>query len=333
MEAWPPGSFYLLSRRRLRGAVAELEHGAYIGMSSTPKRYVIDRLWTQRSLFRRRILNSRRISHAWTAGRSRCVGDRPVQALRLDRDGRPEARRRCGDGFRPRCPACALGQTSSSIMARQYDRRDRQTSFASFASADVAMLKDNGAPPTGKWDDLKYLEPVRDYKARHASTLLVFDAVVDALDQIEGRARTVACRITMRRVLVRQSPLHSGAFEAIATRSSGLRGPPVPAPADLLGIHATTRSGGTASGPAAGWASPASAAAGPAAPTASTRSRRRCPEARAWYKPWTYGRWRGVNAPEMPLRSPARQSNLTATELAFRSNKPSAPAYLLRWQE
>jgi NifU-like protein involved in Fe-S cluster formation len=31
------------------------------------------------------------------------------------------------------------------------------------------------------------LEPVRDYKARHASTLLVFDAVERALDEIEAR--------------------------------------------------------------------------------------------------------------------------------------------------
>ncbi len=47
------------------------------------------------------------------------------------------------------------------------------------------MLKEEGAPPNGRFDDLKYLEPVRGYKARHASTLLTFDAVVDAIDQIE----------------------------------------------------------------------------------------------------------------------------------------------------
>ncbi len=51
------------------------------------------------------------------------------------------------------------------------------------------MLKENGAPPTeGKWRDIAVLEPVRDYKARHASTLLTFDAVVKALDEIEQRA-------------------------------------------------------------------------------------------------------------------------------------------------
>jgi len=39
---------------------------------------------------------------------------------------------------------------------------------------------------------MKYLEPVRDYKARHASTLLTFDAVVDAVGQIEKRAAEAA---------------------------------------------------------------------------------------------------------------------------------------------
>jgi NifU-like protein involved in Fe-S cluster formation len=51
------------------------------------------------------------------------------------------------------------------------------------------MLKENGAPPAGKWADVAVLEPVRDYKARHASTLLTFDAVVDAINQIEAKRR------------------------------------------------------------------------------------------------------------------------------------------------
>ena len=49
------------------------------------------------------------------------------------------------------------------------------------------MLKEGGPPPDGKWGDLAVLEPVRDYKARHASTLLVFDAVEDAIRQIEAK--------------------------------------------------------------------------------------------------------------------------------------------------
>jgi NifU-like protein involved in Fe-S cluster formation len=55
------------------------------------------------------------------------------------------------------------------------------------------MLKENGAPPKdGKWADIAVLEPVRDYKARHASTLLTFDAVVDAIGKIEGQRQAKA---------------------------------------------------------------------------------------------------------------------------------------------
>ena len=54
------------------------------------------------------------------------------------------------------------------------------------------MLKENGAPPNGKWADIAVLEPVRDYKARHASTMLTFDAVVDAIGQIEGKRRAAS---------------------------------------------------------------------------------------------------------------------------------------------
>ncbi len=56
------------------------------------------------------------------------------------------------------------------------------------------MLKENGAPPEGKWAEIKFLEPVRDYKARHASTLLTFDAVVDAIGQIEAKAEAAGGR-------------------------------------------------------------------------------------------------------------------------------------------
>jgi NifU-like protein involved in Fe-S cluster formation len=49
------------------------------------------------------------------------------------------------------------------------------------------MLKAGGPPPNGRWADLRALEPVKDYKARHASTLLVFDAVEDAIAQIEAK--------------------------------------------------------------------------------------------------------------------------------------------------
>ena len=56
------------------------------------------------------------------------------------------------------------------------------------------MLKEGGPPPAGRWADLAVLEPVKDYKARHASTLLVFDAVEAALAQGRGQAGRPARR-------------------------------------------------------------------------------------------------------------------------------------------
>ena len=83
--------------------------------------------------------------------------------------------------------ACALGQASSSIMAQHVVGATAEELKAT-RQAMLRMLKENGPPPQGRFADLQYLEPVRDYKARHASTMLTFDAVVDAIDQIERRA-------------------------------------------------------------------------------------------------------------------------------------------------
>ena len=84
--------------------------------------------------------------------------------------------------------ACALGQASSSIMARAIVG-STPDELRGVREAMRRMLKENGPPPDGRWADLRFLEPVRDYKARHASTMLAFDAVADALDQIDSRAK------------------------------------------------------------------------------------------------------------------------------------------------
>jgi len=83
--------------------------------------------------------------------------------------------------------ACALGQASSSIMA-SHVIGSSASELRELRDTVRKMLKENGEPPkNGKWADIAVLEPVRDYKARHASTMLTFDAVVNALDQIESR--------------------------------------------------------------------------------------------------------------------------------------------------
>jgi NifU-like protein involved in Fe-S cluster formation len=74
--------------------------------------------------------------------------------------------------------ACALGQASSSIMASHV--------IGSTAS-ELRELRETVRKML-KWADIALLEPVRDYKARHASTMLTFDAVVDAIGQIETKS-------------------------------------------------------------------------------------------------------------------------------------------------
>jgi NifU-like protein involved in Fe-S cluster formation len=81
--------------------------------------------------------------------------------------------------------ACALGQAAASIMARH---------IIGATAAEIrvlrdqvrAMLKENGAPPDGRWAEVAVLEAVRDYKARHASTMLTFEATLDCVNQIEA---------------------------------------------------------------------------------------------------------------------------------------------------
>ncbi|WP_395447016.1 iron-sulfur cluster assembly scaffold protein [Aminobacter sp. UC22_36] len=82
--------------------------------------------------------------------------------------------------------ACALGQASSSIMAEHVVGASADE-LRAVRETMLRMLKEGGTPPEGRFGDLKYLEPVRDYKARHASTMLTFDAVVDAIGQIERK--------------------------------------------------------------------------------------------------------------------------------------------------
>jgi NifU-like protein involved in Fe-S cluster formation len=87
--------------------------------------------------------------------------------------------------------ACALGQASSSIMARHVVGA-KPSELRALRDTMHKMLKEEGAAPTGRWVDCEALLPVRDYKARHASTLLTFDAVVDAVTQIEAKQGAAA---------------------------------------------------------------------------------------------------------------------------------------------
>ena len=82
--------------------------------------------------------------------------------------------------------ACLLGQSACAIVGREIVGTDA-TELRAVGAQMRAMLKAGGPSPTGRWADLGVLQPVRDYKGRHASVLLVFDAVENALQQIEAR--------------------------------------------------------------------------------------------------------------------------------------------------
>jgi len=81
--------------------------------------------------------------------------------------------------------ACLLGQAAASVMGRNVIGTSAEE-LREVGRTMRAMLKAGGPPPTGRWSDLAVLQPVKDYKARHASTLLVFDAVETALGEVEA---------------------------------------------------------------------------------------------------------------------------------------------------
>ncbi len=89
--------------------------------------------------------------------------------------------------------ACLLGQTSAAIMGREIVG-STAAELRRVGAIMRKMLKEGGPAPEGRWSDLAILAPVKDYKARHASTLLIFDAVEDAIAQIEASRADDAAR-------------------------------------------------------------------------------------------------------------------------------------------
>jgi SUF system NifU family Fe-S assembly protein len=123
-------------------------------------------------------------AHASATAHSKLCGSTVTVDLKMDGETITD--------FAHEVKACALGQASSSIMA-SHVIGSKAGELRELRDKVRKMLKENGEPPKdGKWADIAVLEPVRDYKARHASTMLTFDAVVDAIGQIEGKRHTAA---------------------------------------------------------------------------------------------------------------------------------------------
>jgi NifU-like protein involved in Fe-S cluster formation len=88
--------------------------------------------------------------------------------------------------FAQEVKACALGQAAASVLGAH-------VIGATLEELDLArtrfhaMLKEGAAPPEGRFADLKMLAPVKDYPARHTSTLLAFEAATEAVRQAMTR--------------------------------------------------------------------------------------------------------------------------------------------------
>lgn len=83
--------------------------------------------------------------------------------------------------------ACALGQASASVLGQSVIGLTRED-VATGREALRAILKDGVDAPEGMFSDLEVLVPAKDYKNRHASIMLAWDATLEALDQAEARA-------------------------------------------------------------------------------------------------------------------------------------------------
>jgi NifU-like protein involved in Fe-S cluster formation len=78
--------------------------------------------------------------------------------------------------------ACALGQATTGVLA-MHAIGATPAEIREARDALRAMLKDGAPPPTGRFWELRHLEGVREYPPRHTSTMLAFDAAVEALEQ------------------------------------------------------------------------------------------------------------------------------------------------------
>lgn len=113
---------------------------------------------------------------------SRLCGSRVKIWLKLDGD--------VVSDFAHDVKACALGQASSAVMARNVVGAS-VAELRGARSDMLAMLQADGEGPSGRFEEMRYLRPVKDYRARHASTMLTFDAVVDAITQVEAKRGVV----------------------------------------------------------------------------------------------------------------------------------------------
>ncbi|MET3590419.1 NifU-like protein involved in Fe-S cluster formation [Bartonella silvatica] len=82
--------------------------------------------------------------------------------------------------------ACVLGQASASLLASHVIGQTTQNLKILREVIDHMLTKD-GPPPSTPFEAFSCLQPIKDYKERHTSTMLIFDATVDCIEQIEEK--------------------------------------------------------------------------------------------------------------------------------------------------
>lgn len=80
--------------------------------------------------------------------------------------------------------ACALGQAAAAVVGSVVVGQNIETVRKGHAEL-KSMLTENGPVPSAPFDGLEVLQPAKDYKNRHASIMLAFDATLDAIDQVK----------------------------------------------------------------------------------------------------------------------------------------------------
>jgi NifU-like protein involved in Fe-S cluster formation len=83
--------------------------------------------------------------------------------------------------------ACALGQAATAVLA-MHAVGAKPDEIRAARDGLRAMLKEGAPPPGGRFWELRHLEGVRAYPPRHVSTMLAFDAAVEALEQARAKA-------------------------------------------------------------------------------------------------------------------------------------------------
>ncbi len=115
--------------------------------------------------------------------RSPVCGSRVTVDVVLDREERIAA---IGQEVR----ACALGQASASLMGGHVIGRSIDDLEAARDALTAFLAGERDDP--GDWPGLEIFGPARDYRARHPSIRLAFEAVVEAANAARAARRSAA---------------------------------------------------------------------------------------------------------------------------------------------